>query len=84
MSVLHSGLLSRRAKAPGVRLAPSPPTVDWPSGKAPSCNLGNPRFDSEIDLRRAQGVHGCMPDCQSEGPGSNPGGRSDERNARVA
>lgn len=25
---------------------------------------------------RAQGVCGCMPDCQSEGPGSTPGARS--------
>lgn len=38
-------------------------------------------FESPSRLQRARGVQGSMSDRQSEGPGSNPGGRSTSRTA---
>ena len=59
-----------------VRFAPSPrhgQVAKWEGAGL------QPRYES-VRFRpwppRAQGVCGCMPDCQSEGPGSTPGARS--------
>ena len=51
--------------------------ADSPSGKARSCNLRNPRFDSAIGLHeRDQGVGRGTPACQVGGAGAAPAGRS--------
>lgn len=68
MSVFQSGLLNRRAKAPSVRLAPSPPTDEWPSGKAPACNTGIPGSipGSSSARPRCSRLHAGLPSQKGE------------------
>ncbi len=82
MSALHTCLLNRRSSV--TREFDSPRFLHDEMFERLGAGLQSLSggFDSRSRLPRAQGVCGCMTDCQSDGPGSTPGGRSDALNHR--